>query len=724
MKAFTDKSKIIETIDGHVGGESCPTLFASSSRRRQHLPTPPATTAGSIGSSYFGCARSDLRIMDRSQRGLHTPLYEPNDSARVGEGRSVDCGRVLSQSLLVARERRRRELGSNLVIVTTSVTAGEGHVVEFGISRRVRKICAGVPASVVIRDQILTLSFSRSQRQYWTVGNRPIRKNDLRSLHRNSVEAQIQDRSRNKTGLNTAPGFSRVNPSFPRTREPREKQSTPFSSPSRSEGDACAARRGCTKTNIMPDQNLAYRSATDLLDLIKSRQVSPVELTELFLKRIDDVDHQLDAFLLVTHDIAIEQAKTAEDAIMRGDDLGPLHGLPIPIKDNQMTAGIRTTSGSIIFKDHVPLNNAAFLDRILQAGGIILGKTNCSELGFVGTCENSLGITGKNPWDTTRTPGGSSGGAAAAVAAHLAPIATGGDGGGSLRIPSNFCGTYAIKPTLGRVSGYSGIPGPPAPNFFGQPGPIARSVKDAAVLLQTMAGFDRRDPISIRSTPPDFIAATTCPVDGLRIAWSPDFGFADVDPDVARITHQAALAFQDLGCTVDEIDITLLEPYDSFGIIQSATAYNSNAKYLPQYGDQMTEYARFTIEKGSQVKSADYAAALGRINELKAIFDDVFATYDLILAPVARFPAFINEPFPGSITGTSSYPEQFWNGAFTMHANATGSPAASVPAGFTPQGLPVGLQIIGRKYDEETVLAASAAFEQNHPWIHNHPPTL
>ena len=214
------------------------------------------------------------------------------------------------------------------------------------------------------------------------------------------------------------------------------------------------------------------------------------------------------------------------------------------------------------------------------------------------------------------------------------------------------------------------------------------------------------------------------PVDGLRIAWSPDFGFADVDPDVARITHQATLAFQDLGCTVDEIDITLLEPYDSFGIIQSATAYNSYAKYLPEYGDQMTEYARFWVEKGSQVTTADYAAALGRINELKAIFDDVFATYDLILAPVARFPAFINEPFPGSITGTSSYPEQFWNGAFTMHANATGSPAASVPAGFTPQGLPVGLQIIGRKYDEETVLAASAAFEQNHPWIHNHPPTL
>ena len=166
-------------------------------------------------------------MIDRSRRMLQTPQYEPNDSARVGEGRSVLRGRVLSQSLLVARERRRRELGSNLVIVTTTFTSGEGHVVEDGISRRVRKILAGVPASVSFRDLILALSLSRAMRQHWTVGNRPIRKNDLRSLHRNSVEAQIQDRSRQKTGLNTAPGFLRVYTSFPRTREPREEQSTP-----------------------------------------------------------------------------------------------------------------------------------------------------------------------------------------------------------------------------------------------------------------------------------------------------------------------------------------------------------------------------------------------------------------------------------------------------------------------------------------------------------------
>ena len=211
MKAYTDKNKVIDTIGDHVGGENRPALFASSSRRTRQLPTPPRQKLrGSIGSSYFGCARCDLRSKDRSRRMLQTPQYKPNGSTRVGEGLSGGRGRVLSQSLLVARERRRRELGSNLVIVTTTLTSGEGHVVEIGVSQRVRKICAGVPASVSIRDLILALSLSRAKRQYWTVGYRPIRKNDLRSLHRNSVEAQIQDRSRQKTGLNTVPGFSRV----------------------------------------------------------------------------------------------------------------------------------------------------------------------------------------------------------------------------------------------------------------------------------------------------------------------------------------------------------------------------------------------------------------------------------------------------------------------------------------------------------------------------------
>ena len=270
MKAFTDKSKVIDTIGDRVGGESRPPLFASSSRRRQHLPTPPRhEMRGSIGSSYFGCARNDLRSKDRSRRTVQSSQYEPNGSTRVGEGRSVVRGRVLSQSLLVARERRRREPGYNPVIDTTALTSGEGHVVEDGISRRVRKILAGVPASVVIRDHILALSFSRSKRQYWTVGNRPIRNYDLRSLRRNSAEAQIQDRSRQKTGLNTVPGFSRVYTSFPRTREPQRSIATlaraPFAArKGRSVGVVCVRILSMTENENGPLVSVIMGSRSDL----------------------------------------------------------------------------------------------------------------------------------------------------------------------------------------------------------------------------------------------------------------------------------------------------------------------------------------------------------------------------------------------------------------------------------------------------------------------------
>ena len=472
----------------------------------------------------------------------------------------------------------------------------------------------------------------------------------------------------------------------------------------------------------MADERLAYEPATELLELIATKQVSPVELAEMFFERIDRLDPQLNSFILLTRDLAMEQARAAEDAVMRGDKLGALHGLPVPVKDTQLTAGVRTTMGSVVYENRVPDRNAAFVERVLNAGVVMLGKTNVPEFGMVGTCENSLEILGHNPWDTDRTPGGSSGGAAAAVAAYLCPVATGSDGGGSLRIPANFCGIYTIKPTQGRVSGYSGLDGPPMPNIFSQPGPLARTVRDAALLLQVMAGFDRRDQASIRQTPPDFMAATERDIDGLRIGWSADFGFAPVLPEVVDVTYKAAMVFEELGCVVEEVNMVLPEPYDSFGPIQSAGAYDSLGQYLDEYGDRMTEFARFFIEMGSRVTTGDYMRAEGRIAELKATFDDAFETYDLIMSPVSSFPAFPNETFPGSITGSSSYPVQYWNGAFTMHGNAIGHPAASVPAGFSPDGLPIGLQIIGRRYDEESVLAASAAFERARPWIGHRPP--
>ena len=231
MKASTGKSKIIDTIGGHDGGTIRPALFASSSKRKQRPLPPSRPKAGSNGSSYSGCARNGVRRIDRSRHSVPMSQYEPNDSAGVGEGRLVQRGRVLSQSHIVAWERLRRELGSNLVIVTTTLTSGEGHVVDCGDSQRVRKIFAGCPATVPFRGQSPLHSLSGIVQRPRSVGNRPITHYGLRSLRRTAAEAQIQDRSRQKTGLNTVPGFSRVYPSFPRTREPREKQSTPLTPP-------------------------------------------------------------------------------------------------------------------------------------------------------------------------------------------------------------------------------------------------------------------------------------------------------------------------------------------------------------------------------------------------------------------------------------------------------------------------------------------------------------
>ena len=465
----------------------------------------------------------------------------------------------------------------------------------------------------------------------------------------------------------------------------------------------------------------ASATATELVNLVSSKQASPVELVEAYLGRIDRLDPQLHSFLLVTPDEAMKRAAEAEAAVMRGEPVGPLHGLPIAIKDTQMTGGVRTTQGSLLFKDRVPDRDAAVVERVKAAGAIALGKTNVPEFGLVGTCENRLGEYGRNPWDTERTPGGSSGGAAAAVAARLCPAALGSDGGGSIRIPANFCGIYGIKPAKGRVSGYTGQSGPPMPYMLSQNGPLTRTVRDAALLLQVIAGHDPRDPTSLRETPPDFMRAVGKTVEGLRVAWSPDFGFATVDPEVLDITSRAARVFEDLGCNVEESDIALDPPYDVFGPVIAGDFHTNFGRYKNNGDDQFTEYAKFLLDRGSRVTVADYARALGEMDRLKARMTDLFERFDLLLTPTACFPPFKYGKFPGEVSGISEYPDQYWNGAFTLPINVIGHPAASVPAGFTSDGLPVGLHIVGKELDEVTVLAASAAFESAQPWDHIRP---
>ena len=470
------------------------------------------------------------------------------------------------------------------------------------------------------------------------------------------------------------------------------------------------------------NEEFANATATELVELIRSKQVSPVELVETFLDRIDRLDPKLHSFLLVTREDAMRRAAEAEEAVMRGEPLGPLHGLPIAIKDSQMTGGVRTTLGSLLFKDHVPENDCAVVERVKEAGAIPLGKTNVPEFALVGTCENRLGEYGRNPWDTERTPGGSTGGGAAAVAARLTPMSLGSDGGGSIRIPANFCGIFGIKPSQGRVSGFTGQVGPAMPYMLSQNGPLTRTVRDAALLLQVIAGHDPRDPTSLRQSPPDFVRAADMSIEELRVGWSPDFGFAKVEPEVLDITSRAARVFEDLGCVVEEADIVLDPPYDVFGPILAGDFYTTYGRYENNGDELFTDYAKFRLERGGRVTVADYARALGERDRLKARFTDLFEEFDLLLTPTACFPAFKYGKFPGEVSGISEYPDQYWNGTFTLPINVIGHPAASVPAGFTSDGLPVGLHIVGRNLDEVTVLAASAAFESAQPWDHVRPP--
>ena len=328
----------------------------------------------------------------------------------------------------------------------------------------------------------------------------------------------------------------------------------------------------------MEDKELAFTPAWRLKEMLDSRELSPVELTDVYLRRIDALDGQLHSYLTVTGDEARAAAKEAEDRIARGET-GALLGLPVAIKDLEITKGIRSTMGSYVFRNTVPDQDSALVERVRNAGGIILGKTNTPEFGSAGITENKLGPPCRNPWDTDRTPGGSSGGAGSALAAGLCPLASGSDAGGSIRIPASFCGVYGIKATFGRVPRVGGL-GRPSPNLASHPGPMSRTVRDSAMFLQAIAGHDPRDPNSLREAPPDFTAELNSGVRGLRVAWSTDLGYAAVDPEVASITSASARLFEELGCTVDESDIALDDPIPTFLDIFCTTGYVGNGHLL------------------------------------------------------------------------------------------------------------------------------------------------
>ncbi len=468
----------------------------------------------------------------------------------------------------------------------------------------------------------------------------------------------------------------------------------------------------------MADERLPWLPATELAALIRKKKVSPVEVVDAVLDRIERINPRLNAFVTLTDEQARRDAKAAERTLTKKRaQLGPLHGVPFSVKDLVITRGVRTTFGTPLYRDNVPTEDAPMVERMKRAGAILLGKTNTPTFGWIGATHNLVfGIT-RNPWNLERTPGGSSGGASAAAAAGLGPLHVGTDGGGSIRIPASCAGIYGLKASFGRIPAY------PASGAWSLShiGPMTRTVADAALMLQVCAGPDERDQTSLPAARVDYVKALRRGVRGLRVAYSDDLGFVEaLDPEVRAACAKAARAFGELGCRVETVRPGWPSPRECWGEIFCGGIATRMAPYLDRRGEIEPGLYRI-IETTLKNPPTRYVQAwfdrLAWWEHPRRLFE----TYDLLVTPTIACPPFpVGLDNPTEIAG-KPVPPYGWI-PFTFPFNMTGQPAASVPCGFTKDGLPIGLQIVGRRFDDATVLRASAAFERARPWAQHRPP--
>jgi aspartyl-tRNA(Asn)/glutamyl-tRNA(Gln) amidotransferase subunit A len=467
----------------------------------------------------------------------------------------------------------------------------------------------------------------------------------------------------------------------------------------------------------MKCEQVCYLSAIDLAAAIRAKELSPVEVVELTLQRIEQVDPALNAICTIEADHARSAARVAELAVMRGEPLGPLHGVPFTVKDNLYVKKSRTTFGSLLMQHNVTTEDAPAVERIRRAGGILIGRTNTPEYGWKGVTDNRVfGIT-RNPWNTKLTPGGSSGGASAAVAAGMGPLGLGTDGGGSLRIPASFCGLVGFKASFGRVPNNPPGAGPTLRHI----GAVTRTAGDAALALSVMSGPDERDLLSLPAADDDYLAAAAQGVAGLKLAYSPDLGYAPVDPVVARICRQAALRFAEAGATVEEVELKWPDPYDCWSVFFFGASATALAGKLASQGDLLDPGHRRVVEAGQRLTAIDYGNAIIQRTNFWQQAHVIFDQYDLLLTPtLAVKPFAVGQDDADPVPGETPRPLHWTR--FTYPFNVTGQPAASIPAGWTADGLPIGLQIVGRRFADATVLRAAAAWERVQPWADRRPP--
>lgn len=469
-------------------------------------------------------------------------------------------------------------------------------------------------------------------------------------------------------------------------------------------------------------------NAVTLADKIRKKQLSAVEVTEAVLARMEKLEPHLHAFCTPTPEVARAAAKAVDKKIAAGEKLGVLAGVPIGIKDLVATKGIRTAMGSPLYRDFVPDEDDIVVERLKAADAVVIGKTNVPELGYSGASHNPIFETTRNPWNTALTPGGSSAGSGASVAAGVAPFAIGSDGGGSVRIPSAHCGLYGIKASMGRVPLYPGcrderFPGLSSWESLEHIGPMSRTVADSALMLSVITGPDPRDRYSIPAADFDYVSATKGEIKGLRVAYSEDWGYAAVDPEVRRVVSEAVAVFEtDLGCIVERADPGWDDPSGVFwGLVAGDTDLAGMRRIMKGHEHEMSPHLVDLISRPWTAEEFT-DARMGRQKVCNKMWR-FMAKYDLLLTPTLAAP-----PFPVYMQGPEIIEGRMVRNsawlAFTFPMNMTGQPAATVPAGFTRDGLPVGLQIVGRHLDDRTVLAASGAFERARPWAHKWPALL
>jgi amidase len=471
------------------------------------------------------------------------------------------------------------------------------------------------------------------------------------------------------------------------------------------------------------DRDLCFLPATALARLFRARRVSPLEVMQAVLARIDAVNPALNAYVTVAAEAALAEARAATRALGRGRSLPPLHGIPVSIKDLTPTRGIRTTWGSRIYADHVPAADGLVVERLRAAGAIVVGKTNTPEFGAGGNTFNAVFGATRNPWNPALTCGGSSGGAAVALATGMGPLAQGSDLGGSLRLPAAFCGVVGFRTTPGLVPVY---PKDLAWDSLSVSGPMARTVGDTALMLAAMAGPDDRAPLSYAVDTAAFLRAVRKPsIRGWRVAWTPDLaGLSPVDPEVARVAEAATGVLRRLGARVEAACPDFGEVHEIVLATRGVSMVALHADKLARWREVMQPGLVWNIEQGLGLTAQAIARGETLRTRLWHRVREFLQTRDLLVlptAPVSPFP--VEEPYPTEIAGQRL--EHYIQWAFLTYAiTLTGLPAISVPCGFTRDGLPVGLQIVGRRHQEAAVLRAAAAFEAAAPWAHRIPPAV